>query len=172
MEARLLADKFPTEIQAIFAKYPPSQRRSAVMPLLHLAQQAAGAISSETLAEVGALTGLAPTEVAGIAGFYTLYAEHPEGKRRVQVCTDLPCALRGADQFAEALCANLRIRLGETTADGEFTVEAVTCLAGCDRAPLFQIQDARGLHYYESEPDKPLTAERALEILAALKGQA
>ena len=53
MEARLLADKFPTEIQAIFAKYPPSQRRSAVMPLLHLAQQAAGAISSETLAEVG-----------------------------------------------------------------------------------------------------------------------
>ncbi len=167
----MLADQYSTEIKTILANYPADQRRSAVMPLLHLAQQAYGALSHATLAEVGALVGLAPTEVAGLAGFYTLYAEHPEGKRRVQVCTDLPCALRGADQFAEALCANLRIRLGETTADGEFTVEAVTCLAGCDRAPMFQIQDRTGVHYYEGTAEQPLTVERALEILSGLKGK-
>jgi NADH:ubiquinone oxidoreductase subunit E len=115
---------------------------------------------------------VAPTEVASIAGFYTLYSEHREAKRRVQVCTDLPCALRGADQFLEELCASLRIKLGEATADGEFVVEAVTCLAGCDKAPMFQVQDETGIHYYEGMPDQPLTAQRALEILTELKARA
>jgi NADH-quinone oxidoreductase subunit E len=163
-------EKYATEIAALLAKYPREQRRSAVMPLLHLAQQDQGAIARETLAEVGAFTGLSTTEVASIAGFYTLFLDHPEGKRRVQICTDLPCALRGADQFAEELCANLRIKMGETTADGQFTVEAVTCLAGCDKAPLFQVQDATGIHYYESRPEQPMTAAQALELIERLKG--
>jgi NADH-quinone oxidoreductase subunit E len=168
----MLVDKYRSSIDAIFAKYPASQRRSAVMPLLHLAQQEYGAVSREVLAEVAALIGIAPTEVASIAGFYSLYAEHREAKRRVQVCTDLPCALRGADQFADELCASLRIKLGEATADGEFLVEAVTCLAGCDKAPMFQVQDETGIHYYEGTPDQPLTAPRALEILTGLKASA
>jgi NADH:ubiquinone oxidoreductase subunit E len=70
---------------------------------------------------------------------------------RVQVCTDLPCALRGAETFARELCRNLNIRLGETTADGLITVEEVMCLAGCDRAPMFQVQDERGIHYREHQ---------------------
>ena len=167
----MLADKYSSEIQAILAKYPPNQRRSASLALLHLAQKEYGLISRETLAEVSALLDIAPTEVAGLAGFYSLYADHPEGKRRVQICTDLPCALRGAEQFAEELCSSLRIRLGETTSDGALTVEAVTCLAGCDKAPLFQVQDATGIHYYESEPGHPMTAQRAREILEELKGK-
>jgi NADH-quinone oxidoreductase subunit E len=165
----MLVDKYRSEIDTFLAKYPASQRRSAAMSLLHLAQKEYGLISREALAEVGALLDLAPTEVASLAGFYSLYTDHPEGKRRVQICTDLPCALRGADQFAEELCANLRVKLGETTADGEFTVEAVTCLAGCDKAPLFQVQDATGIHYYESEPTKPMTAGQAIEILGKLR---
>jgi NADH-quinone oxidoreductase subunit E len=168
----MLADKYRPEIDAIFAKYPPDQRRSAVMPLLYLAQREYGAISREALTEVAALIGATPTEVASIAGFYTLYSEHRKAKRRVQVCTDLPCALRGADQFAEELCASLRIQLGEATADGEFLVEAVTCLAGCDKAPMFQVQDQTGIHYYEGTPDQPLTPQRALDMLAELKAQA
>jgi NADH:ubiquinone oxidoreductase subunit E len=140
------------------------------MPLLYLAQKEYGYISLDALAEVGALVGLGPVEVASLAGFYSLYHLHSGGRRRVQICTDLPCALRGADKFAEDLCANLHIQLGETTADGEFTVEAVTCLAGCQNAPLFQVQEAGGVHYYESAPDKPLTVDRALGILEGLKG--
>jgi NADH-quinone oxidoreductase subunit E len=167
----MLVDKYRAQIDAIFAKYPPDRRRSAVMPLLHLAQQEYGAVSNAVLAEVATLTGMTSTEVAGVAGFYSLYAEHRDAKRRVQVCTDLPCALRGADQFLEELCANLRIKLGEATADGEFVVEAVTCLAGCDRAPMFQIQDQTGIHYYEGTPAEPLTATHAMEILAELKAR-
>jgi NADH-quinone oxidoreductase subunit E len=167
----MLVDKYRSQIDAIFAKYPPDRRRSAVMPLLYLAQHEYGAISREVLAEVAALIDVTPTEVAGIAGFYTLYSEHREAKRRVQVCTDLPCALRGADQFADELCASLRIQLGQATADGEFMVEAVTCLAGCDKAPMFQVQDETGIHYYEGTPDQPLTAQRALAILTELKAR-
>ena len=105
----MLVDKYRPQIDAIFAKYPANQRRSAVMPLLYLAQQEYGAISRDVLVELAALIGIAPTEVASIAGFYSLYTEHSEAKRRVQICTDLPCALRGADRFAEELCASLRI---------------------------------------------------------------
>ena len=165
----MLVDKYRSQINTIFSKYPPNQRRSAVMPLLYLAQEEYGAISGDVLVEVGALLGITSTEVASIAGFYTLYTEHREAKRRVQVCTDLPCALRGAEQFAEQLCASLRIKLGETTPDGEFMVEAVTCLAGCDKAPMFQVQDETGVHYYEGTPDQPLTAPQALKFLAGLK---
>lgn len=168
----MLVNKYRPQIDAIFAKYPADQRRSAVMPLLHLAQQEYGAISAAVLAETANLIGLAPTEVASIAGFYSLYADHNTAKHRIQVCTDLPCALRGADQFAEELCASLRIKLGETTADGEFMVEAVTCLAGCDKAPMFQVQDKTGIHYYEGTAESPLTVPGALEMLAGLKERA
>lgn len=168
----MLAAKYQSEIETILAKYPPDQKPSAVMPLLYLAQREYGYITVAAMEEVGAICGLAPTQVAGIVGFYSLYYDKPEGKRRVQICTDLPCALRGAEQFAEDLCARLGVRLGETTADGEFTVEAVMCLAGCDRAPMFQVQDADGLHYHESKSaDKPMTVEQAVQILVGYLGK-
>ena len=112
------------------------------MPLLYLAQSEYGYISAATMAEVGALIDLAPTEVAGIVGYYTLYHDHPAGRRRMQICTDLPCALRGAEAFAGEVCQKLGVKMGETTKDGEWTVEAVMCLAACDHAPMFQVQDA------------------------------
>jgi len=167
----LLNEKYRTEIETLLAENPPDRKRAALMPLLYLAQKEYGFLSAEALTEVGSLVGLNSSEVASLAGFYTLYHQHPGGRRRVQVCTDLPCALRGADRFAADLCANLRIQLGETTADGEFTVEAVTCLAGCKNAPLFQVQTPEGVHYYEGTPEQPLTVERALRILEDLKGQ-
>ena len=102
--------------------------------------------------------------MGALVGFYTLYHDKKEGKYRMQVCTDLPCALRGADQFMEALCANLGIKVGETTADGLVTLEAVTCLAACDKAPMFQIQSADGLDYHEN-----MTVDRTMELIEALK---
>jgi NADH-quinone oxidoreductase subunit E len=168
----LLAEKYRAEIERVIAKYPPEHKRSAVMPLLYLAQKEYGHIGEAAMAEVGELCGLSPTQVAGIVGFYSLYYAHPGGRRRVQVCTDLPCALRGAEKFCEALCQKLGVKLGGTTQDGEFTVEAVMCLAACDRAPMFQVQDADGLHYHESESaDRPMTVEQALGILKSYTGR-
>ena len=167
----MLNEKYRSEIETLLAENPADRKRAALMPLLYLAQKEYGYLSLDALVEVGALVGLNPAEVASLAGFYSLYHEHPAGRRRVQICTDLPCALRGADQFAADLCANLQIKLGETTADGEFTVEAVTCLAGCIHAPLFQVQTAESVHYFEGTTDQPLTVERALGILEGLKGK-
>jgi len=168
----VLAEKYRAEIDTLLAKYPPEHKRSAVMPLLYLAQQEYGYVTPAAMAEVGEICGVSATQVAGIVGFYSLYYDHRAGKRRVQVCTDLPCALRGAEKFADDLCQKLGVKLGETTKDGEFTVEAVMCLAGCDKAPMFQVQGADGIHYHESEtPDKPMTAEQALGILESYKGR-
>jgi NADH-quinone oxidoreductase subunit E len=167
----LLTEHYAAEVEAILARNPGQPKRAAAMPLLYLAQRAYGHISLDALIEVGEIVDLPPAEVASLAGFYSLYHLHPGGRRRVQICTDLPCALRGADQFAAELCANLQIKLGETTADGEFTVEAVTCLAGCLNAPLFQVQDAAGVHYYEGTPEQPLTVAAARGRLDQLRGK-
>ena len=82
----------------------------------------------------------------------------------MQVCTDLPCALRGAEEFMDALCANLDIKVGETTPDGFVTVEAVMCLAACDKAPMFQTQGPDGIKYHEN-----MTVDRTLELIEVLK---
>ncbi len=104
--------------------------------------------------------------MASIVGFYTLYYDQPAGKYHVQVCTDLPCALRGAEQFLEKLCENLGIRVGETTPDGMVTVEHVMCLAGCDKAPMFQVQSGESIAYHENQ-----TVESAMELIDQLRKQ-
>jgi NADH-quinone oxidoreductase subunit E len=159
----MLAEKYTAEIETILAKYPPDQKRSAVMPLLYLAQREAGYVTTQALEEVAEILEISPTDVASIIGFYTLYHDQPGGKYRLQVCTDLPCALRGADRFLEQLCENLGIRVGETTADGVVTIEAVMCLAACDKAPMFQVQSGEGLAYYEDQ-----TVESALKFVGTL----
>jgi NADH-quinone oxidoreductase subunit E len=147
----VLRQRHAAAIEAILARYPSDQRRSAVMPLLYLAQHEYGYLSPEAIDEVGEIVGISGTQVASLVGFYSLYHDHPGGKVRMQICTDLPCALRGAESFAREVCQNLGIRLGETTADGAVTVEEVMCLAGCDKAPMFQVQDERGIHYRENQ---------------------
>jgi NADH-quinone oxidoreductase subunit E len=160
VEIAMLTEKYPAEVQAIFAKYPPDQKRSAVMPLLYLAQRDSGYVTKAALEEIASLCGISSTEVASLVGFYTLFREQPGAPVRIQVCTDLPCALRGAEEFLAKLCENLGIQLGETTADGRVSVEAVTCLAGCDKAPLFQVQSQAGVEYHENQ-----TVESALEFI-------
>ena len=147
----MLKDSYPSEIETILAHYPPDQKRSAAMPLLYLAQSAYGYLSPAAIAEVADLVGASSTQVGSLVGFYSLYHDEPGGKVRMQVCVDLPCALKGADALAETVCRNLGIRLGETTPDGTITVEGVMCLAGCDKAPVFQSQESDGIHYHESQ---------------------
>ncbi|MCS6908309.1 MAG: NAD(P)H-dependent oxidoreductase subunit E [Anaerolineales bacterium] len=155
-----LQEKYPTEIENTLAKYPPDQKRAAVMPLLYLAQREYGYISKQALQEISEILDVPVTEIGQLVGFYTLYHDQPGGKYRIQVCTDLPCALRGAEEFLEQLCENLGIRVGETTPDGLITIEAVMCLAGCDRAPLFQVQTAEGLTYHENQ-----SVESAMKLI-------
>ncbi|MFH1184132.1 MAG: NAD(P)H-dependent oxidoreductase subunit E [Chloroflexota bacterium] len=159
-----LADRYPREIAVILAKYPPEHKRSAVMPLLYLAQRDGGYITKEAMQEIAQLLDISVSEVGGVVGFYTLYHDRQEGMYRMQVCTDLPCALRGAEAFLEALCGNLGVRVGETTADGLITVEAVTCLAACDKAPMFQVQSPDDIEYHEN-----MTVDRTLELVQTLK---
>jgi NADH-quinone oxidoreductase subunit E len=159
----MLTEKYQAEIQTILSKYPPDQKRSAVMALLYLAQGENGYVTKAAMQEIADICGITSTEVASLVGFYTLYHDQPAGKYRIQVCTDLPCALHGADQFLEKLCENLGIKVGETTRDGLVTVEEVTCLAGCDKAPLFQVQSADGIEYHENQ-----TVESAIEFIKTL----
>lgn len=160
----MIAEKYAAEIETILAKYPPDQKRSAVMPLLYLAQREGGYVTKSDMVEIGEILGITSTDVASIVGFYTLYHDHPGGKIRIQVCNDLPCALRGADEFLENLCENLGIEVGETTQDGLVTIEAVMCLAACDKAPIFQVQSGEGIAYYENQ-----TVSSALEVVDALR---
>ena len=146
-----LCEKYPAEIEAILARYPAEEKRSAIMPLLHLAQREYGYVTRAAMEQIAQLLGISSTQVASIVGFYTLFYAQPGGRHRIQICTDLPCALRGADEFAEQVCANLGVKLGDTTADGQFTVEAVMCLAACDKAPMFQVHNRAGLSYYECQ---------------------
>jgi NADH-quinone oxidoreductase subunit E len=160
----MLAEKYPDEVKKILAKYPPEQKRSAVMPLLYLAQRSGGYITKGAMEEIAKILDITSTEVAELVGFYTLYHDKPAGKYRMQVCTDLSCALRGADKFLQELCGNLGIQVGETTPDGLITIEAVMCLAGCDKAPMFQLQSADGIAYHEN-----MTMDKTVELVEALK---
>ncbi len=162
----MLAEKYSERIQSIFAKYP--DKRSAVMPLLYLAQEEYGWLSEDALREVAEICDMDPTQVHSVAGFYTMFSEKPKGKFWLQVCTDLPCALRGADDFFHGLCELLGLDPdhGGTTEDGLFTVEPVMCLAACDKAPMMQCN----FHYHENldlESVKALIDQWRTEAAAA-----
>ncbi|HET9591014.1 MAG TPA: NAD(P)H-dependent oxidoreductase subunit E [Anaerolineales bacterium] len=159
-----LEEKYPQEVKQILSKYPPEGKRSAVMPLLYLAQREEGYLTKAAVQDVAEIVGITETDVAALVGFYTLYHDKKEGKYRMQVCTDLPCALRGAEEFIQALCDNLGIRAGETTEDGFLTLEAVTCLAACDKAPMFQTQGPDGIKYHEN-----MNVDRTMELISVLR---
>ena len=155
-----LRERYGKEIDQVLAKYPADETRAAVMPLLYIAQREHGYVTREQLSQIGEIIGVSATDVASIVGFYTLYHDHQGGKYRIQVCNDLPCALRGADEYLDQICEHLEVKPGETTADGVVTVEAVMCLAACDNAPMFQVQSPEGIAYHENQ-----TVESTLKLL-------
>jgi len=159
----LLQRTFPNEVQSAIAGYPPGRQASAVLRLLYLAQAAYGRVTAEAIEEVASILDMDPTHVRGLVGFYTLFLEHPHGGYVVQFCNDLPCALRGAEDFLPTLERKLGCRAGETSADGLFTLECVMCLAACDRAPMMQVN----LEYFHD-----LTPERLDEIVSDLRAKA
>lgn len=162
-----LLAKYPEEIQKILSRYPAEYKRSAVMPLLHLSQKAPGYITAQALQDIAEICGVSVTDVASIVGFYTLYYDQPLGRYHIQVCTDLPCALRGAEKFLQELCDRLDVKVGQPSSDGTFVIEAVKCLAACHRAPMFQVHGDGEIDYHENQ-----TVETAVQIIEALRQKA
>jgi len=134
-------------------------RRAAIMPTLWLAQEEFGWLSPDVMAYVAELLELPPAFVASVASFYTMYYKRPMGRHHVQVCTNLSCALRGADVIVDCLRTHLGIGVGETTGDGRFSLSEAECLGSCGTAPMMQVND----DYWEN-----LTPERTIEIVERL----
>ena len=132
----MLAEKYAEEIHNILARFP--DKKSAVLPLMYLAQEEHGYMSNEAMTEVAEILDLDPTHILSLAGFYTLYYEQPVGKYVLEICSDLACALRGADDFVAMACRKLGVPVEGTTEDGLFTIKTVMCLAACDKAPMLQ----------------------------------
>ena len=138
------SDKVLKDIEGIIKRYP--DRRSAILPVLTMAQKEFGWISESVMVYVAELLELTPPKVFEVVTFYTMYNQKPVGKYHIQLCRTLPCALMGSEDLAGYLQGRLGIRIGETTPDGLFTLKVVECLASCGSAPAVQINDA----YYEN----------------------
>jgi NADH-quinone oxidoreductase E subunit len=133
------------KIKQIIAKYPKGKQRSAVMPLLHLAQEQQGWLPRAAMIHIANLLDMPEIQVFEVATFYTQYNKQPVGKHLIQVCGTTPCWLRGSEKIIQACKNKLKIAPGETTADEEFTLVQVECLGACVNAPVVQINN----DYYE-----------------------
>ncbi len=162
-----LAEKYPQEVEKILAKYPPEHKRSAVMALLYMAMREEGYISKADKADIAKMLDMTTSEITGIIGFYSLFHDEKAGQYRLQVCTDIGCALRGDDQYLAELSEKLGVKPGETTADGLVTLEEVKCLAACDKAPMFQVQSGEGIKYHEN-----MTVDTTLALIEVLRKEA
>lgn len=146
------------EVEAILARYP--EKRSAIMPLLHLAQEVRGYVTEDDLAAVGELIGETTAYVESVASFYVMYRRQPKGRFEIVVCDGLSCMLRGSEQLTAQLEDLLGVRAGETTADNLITLETThECLAACEGGPCLQVN-----HEYYLNVDRA-KAERLVEAL-------
>lgn len=154
----MLREKHQKEIDDILSRYPV--KRSALIPLLYLAQREEGYVSEAAMIEIAGLLHLTPPQVYETATFYTMLNLKKVGRFHIQVCKSLMCALVGSDTVIGWIKAKLGILPGETTPDGLFTLSAVECLAACGTGPMMQIND----DYYER-----LTEEKVDRILTDLR---
>ncbi len=148
------------KIEKLLTRYPV--RRSATIMILHAIQEDQGYISPEAVEWAAAKLGIEPIAVLEVVTFYPMFRQKPLGRVHVKVCRTLSCALRGAYKVADTLQEELKCGLGATSADGNFTIEFVECLASCGTAPVVQV-DAK-LH-------ENVTPERARELASRLKAE-
>jgi NADH-quinone oxidoreductase subunit E len=147
-------------VNRIISRYPEKKQKSALIPVLHLAQsEFDGWLSSAVMDYVASLLNIKPIEVYEVATFYSMFNTSPVGKCLIEVCRTSPCWLRGAEDIVEHIEKKLNIKDGETTADGMFTLKTVECLGSCGTAPMLQC----GANYYEN-----LTNERVDELIERL----
>jgi NADH-quinone oxidoreductase subunit E len=123
------------------AKYPPEQKQSAVMACLSIVQQELGFVSTDSEAEIAAYLGMPAMAVHEVTTFYNMYNQRPVGKYKLNVCTNLPCQLRDGARALKHLEQKLGIGMGETTADGMFTLQQCECLGACADSPVLLVND-------------------------------
>jgi len=152
------------ELNRLVARYPEGKQKSALLPVLHLAQDSFGGwLSTETMDYVASLLTIEPIEVYEVATFYSMYNLKPVGKFVFEVCQTGPCMVSGSDNIIDYIKKTLDIKPGETTKDGMFTLKLVECLGACGYAPMMQV----GKIYKEH-----LTKEKVDGIIAEYKVQA
>jgi NADH-quinone oxidoreductase E subunit len=154
-----MVEELYDEIQAVAARYP--QRRSAVMPALRLAQERYGWLPPDAFREVAEALDLTPAYCEGIASFYDMFHLEPVGRHMIEVCTNVSCALVGAQQVLEAFESELGIHAGDTTEDGEFTLRTVECAGGCGWGTVVAVD-----HRYR----EPVQADDVPAIMEELRG--
>ena len=134
------------EVQRLVSRYPEGREKSALIPVLHLAQNTFGGwLSTDVMDYVASLLQLKPIEVYEVASFYSMFNLSPVGKHVLEVCQTGPCMLNGSESIVEYIYVRLGISPGETTTDGQFTLKTVECLGACGYAPMLQL----GEHYKE-----------------------
>jgi NADH-quinone oxidoreductase subunit E len=146
------------------AKYPADKKDSAVMACLAVVQQEQGFVSAEAEAQVAAYLGMPAIAVHEVTTFYNMYNQQPVGRYKLNVCTNLPCALRDGQKALEHLCSKLAVEQGGTTADGMFTVQQSECLGACADAPVMLVNDRQMVSF--------MSNERIEELLAVLRDHA
>ncbi|MBI3883081.1 MAG: NAD(P)H-dependent oxidoreductase subunit E [Sphingobacteriales bacterium] len=151
------------KVAEIIARYPQGRQKSALLPVLHLAQEQYGWLDTPVMDYVAGLLSIEPIEVYEVASFYSMYNLKPVGKFLFEVCQTGPCMLNGSDNIIDYIKQKLNIAVGETTADGMFTLKAVECLGACGYAPMMQL----GKHYREH-----LTKEKVDAIIEECRNNA
>ncbi len=134
------------QLDEMLTKYPPEQKRSAVLAALYLVQEQEGYLTASGMRHVAGIVGLTPAEVDDVATYYVMFFKEKVGRHVLQVCRTLSCALNGAERVTEALSEALGIKVGETDAAGMFTLLEFECLGACDRAPIVMVNNE---HWHE-----------------------
>jgi NADH:ubiquinone oxidoreductase subunit E len=160
-DAPLFEGPYAIRFEKMLTRYPTKQ--AALLPALNLAQEIRGHVSAETMDRVGSLLGLSSAFVRGVATFYTMYNKRPVGRHFVQVCTNISCNLSGAEDVLDAFLEHTKSEIGETSANGAFTVIEAECLAGCGFPTCVQINS----RYYEN-----VTVDEVPRIIAHLRDNA
>jgi NADH-quinone oxidoreductase subunit E len=149
------SDKAMEEVKRIISFYPEGKHKSAVIPVLHLAQKEFGGwLSSETMDYVASVLNILPIEVYEVATFYSMYNLKPVGKHMFEVCQTGPCMLNGSDDIIKYIYDKLGIKPGETTEDGMFTLKTVECLGACGYAPMMQLGNNYREHLTKEKVDQ------------------
>lgn len=142
------------KVQEIVARYPEGKQKSALLPVLHLAQEQFAWMSQGVMDYVASLLSISPVEVYEVASFYTMYHLEPVGKNVIEYCRTGPCVLMGGEEVFDHLQKKLGIKKGETTVDGLFTLKEVECLAACGWGPCFQIREKYYMHLNNQKVDE------------------
>ena len=130
-------------------------------------QSKSGYISEESIAEIAKSLDISVSEIYGVATFYSFLSTKPQGKNVIKICQSVLCHLKNSQMIIDSIEKELGIKPGETTSDGLITVETVMCLAACDKAPMFQLQESEGIHYHEN-----MTVETTLELIEDIRRRA